>query len=329
MAELVAAFGSSHTFMLVCDLEDWQTRFESRDRKLVLYADAGVRRTYDELLASVKPESLDIVAPAVIADRFADAHRSMDQLKASIAAAKLDALIIVGDDQEELFQFTNMPAVAIYYGDTIRNAARTPVPADNWVEQRRMRRLEEGKDVHYPCAGGLARHLISGLGQRSFDITAMNGLAEGQYEGHAVSFIHYQYLRGLTVPVVPILLNCFYPPNQVSPARCIELGKALGDLIAAYPEKLRVGILASGGLSHFVVHERLDNEVIQALRRKDLNYLGSIDPERLKEGSSEIRNWICVAGAIPDRMKLSWISYVPGYRTNALTGTGMCFATWE
>ena len=30
-----------------------------------------------------------------------------------------DAVVIVGDDQEELFSDANMPAVSIYYGDRI------------------------------------------------------------------------------------------------------------------------------------------------------------------------------------------------------------------
>ena len=41
-----------------------------------------------------------------------------------IDATELDALVIVGDDQHELFQDSMMPALGIYYGRTIRNAAR-------------------------------------------------------------------------------------------------------------------------------------------------------------------------------------------------------------
>jgi 3-O-methylgallate 3,4-dioxygenase len=45
-------------------------------------------------------------------------------------------------------------------------------------------------------------------------------------------------------------------------------------------------------------------------------------------GSSEIRNWICLAGAVT-ALDLDWVSYTPGYRTPALTGTGLCFASFR
>jgi hypothetical protein len=45
-------------------------------------------------------------------------------------------------------------------------------------------------------------------------------------------------------------------------------------------------------------------------------------------GSSEIRNWVCLAGTL-GAMELDWVSYVPGYRTPALSGTGLCFASFK
>ena len=48
---------------------------------------------------------------------------------------------------------------------------------------------------------------------------------------------------------------------------------------------------------------------------------------QLESGSSEIRNWICAAGAL-EHLDLDWVDYFPGYRTPAGTGTGLCFARW-
>jgi 3-O-methylgallate 3,4-dioxygenase len=56
--------------------------------------------------------------------------------------------------------------------------------------------------------------------------------------------------------------------------------------------------------------------------------LKALPPKKLLSGSSEIRNWIAVAAAVKD-LKLDWISYVPGYRSRALTGVGLCFAHWH
>jgi len=125
-----------------------------------------------------------------------------------------------------------------------------------------------------------------------------------------------------------VFLNTYNPPNPPLPRRCVRLGAALKELIASYPEDLRVGVIASGGLSHFAVDEELDRSVINALRSKDNAFLASLDPRRLKAGSSEIRNWLVVAGAATD-LDLTWLSYTPAYRTRALTGTGLCFARWS
>ena len=49
---------------------------------------------------------------------------------------------------------------------------------------------------------------------------------------------------------------------------------------------------------------------------------------KLMSGSSEMRNWICLAGALGP-LAMEWVSYVPGYRTPALSGTGLCFASFR
>jgi 3-O-methylgallate 3,4-dioxygenase len=128
--------------------------------------------------------------------------------------------------------------------------------------------------------------------------------------------------------VVPLMLNTYYPPNPVTPHRCVALGRRLRELIRSYPEDLRVGIIASGGLSHFVVDEDLDYGVIDAMKNDDLDYLAHLDPKRLQAGSSEIRSWIVTAAAATD-LSLRWLEYIPVYRTPALTGIGMAFARWS
>lgn len=156
----------------------------------------------------------------------------------------------------------------------------------------------------------------------------MQATPADKYEGHAYSYVHRVLLGGDAMPVIPIFLNAYYPPNQPTPRRCFALGAALRNAVAEFPGDLRVGILASGGLSHFVVDEAHDRAIVAAFQRHDLAAIGSIPLRKLQSGSSEIRNWICLAGAMQD-MALAWISYVPGYRSAALTGTGLCFAHWQ
>ncbi|MCX7251702.1 MAG: protocatechuate 3,4-dioxygenase [Burkholderiales bacterium] len=330
MAQLVAAFGSSHSIMLVSQREDWQHHFKLIDPKNAHYYDKqGNKTDYAALLAAAPAGSAAMVTPDKMSERYDAAEAAMDQLHERIKAARLDLLLIVGDDQTELFHTSNNPAIAIYYGATIRNTAREPAsPSDSWVKSARMWRHEPEQDRDYPVKQDLAEWLIRQLCERDFDIAAMDGLTPGQFEGHAFQFVHRRLLQDHELPVIPVILNTFDPPNQPTPRRCVALGAALRELIAAWPEDLRVGVIASGGLSHFVVDEALDLQVLGAIRNKDSAALAALDPKLLQAGSSEIRNWL-VVGELARDLDLDWVEYQPGYRTPALTGTGLAFAAWK
>lgn len=312
MARLVAAFGSSHSPMLASTVEEWQTVFLARDKARQFVDFDGNACDYDTLLARAPADALERIAPEHLTRRHGEVTGAMARLRDDVAAARLDALIVVGDDQEELFHHDNMPAIGIYYGETI--FGRLPYQKAI-VEQ------------HYPCDATLARHLIAALQADGFDLSVMGKLREGQREGHAHSFIHRFYLPD-GVPIVPVFLNAYYPPNQPSPARCVALGEALRRAIEAFPDDARIGVLASGGLSHFVVDETFDHAVIEAMRRKDSAFFRTAPLTKLMSGSSEIRNWICLAGTLGP-LEMAWVSYVPGYRTPALSGTGLCFASFR
>ena len=313
--------------MLAATLEDW-TRFRESDPRMPYFDRQGRPVTYAELLALAPSGSAELSSTKLLTERFRAVQQAMARLKEEIASAKLDALVVVGDDQHELFQDQHMPAIAVYYGESIRNAAQPQVMPEDWYKRAQLRRREEGGEAHYPCHPPLALHLIEGLIEQEFDVSAVAGLAEGQYEGHAYSFVHRWYLKGAPLPIVPIFLNTYNAPNTPLPRRCVAFGSALRELIRQYPEDLRIGLIASGGLSHFICDQELDRAIIDALRRKDCGFLAALDPRRLKAGSSEIRNWIVVAAAAAD-LNLDWISYTPVYRTPALTGIGLGFATWR
>jgi hypothetical protein len=334
VAKLAAAFGSSHSVMLAAELQDWLRGFRESDLRMKYYDREGRARSYQDVLATAPANIGELVADDAISARFNEVQQAMKRMRSEIAKAKLDALVIVGDDQHELFQDQHMPSIGIYYGGSIRNAARANAKRFTWPEEwynrAQMRRYEDEADAEYPCHKALALRLIEGLVEREFDVAAVAGLGEAQSEGHAYSFVHRWYLKGdgaRMVPVVPVFLNTYNPPNPPIPRRCVKLGRALKELIESYPEDIRIGVLASGGLSHFVVEEDLDHAVIEALKKKDLDFLGGLDPRRLKAGSSEIRNWIVVASAATN-LDLRWLSYTPSYRTPAGTGIGLSFASW-
>ncbi|HYD07815.1 MAG TPA: extradiol ring-cleavage dioxygenase [Reyranella sp.] len=334
MAQIVLGIGTSHTPMLNCGPDDWP-RFEELDRRRQHLHKDGRPATFEELLAVTRPSFQVDLSPAGHARRHAEAMAALDRLHAVMIETKPDVIVIVGDDQKELYHDDHMPAVLVYRGETIANVPnRTTISMDqdvawrpDWARRASARYYEEKETRHYPVHARLANHLITALIDREFDVATANALPEGEGEGHAFGFIHQRIMNRAAIPVLPVFLNTYYPPNQPSPRRCYRLGQAIREAIESYPEDLRVAVVASGGLSHFTIDEDLDNDVIRALRDKDGHALQSLSREKLKSGNSEIRNWICAAGAL-EHLDLKWVQYTPGYRTPAGTGTGLCFGYW-
>ena len=87
-------------------------------------------------------------------------------------------------------------------------------------------------------------------------------------------------------------------------------------------------MVASGGLSHFVIDQKLDASVLRGIEENDTELLTSLPTVKLNSGTSEIRNWIAMYGAT-EHLSHQWTGYVPAYRTAAGTGTGCGFAIWK
>ena len=326
MARILLGIGTSHTPMLNAPPSDW-LRFIERDHKRAHLDKTGRAVSYDELLALADPQIEKELAAEVIERRHGLAMAAIAKLATTVRDARLDVLIVIGDDQKELFGDGNMPAILLYRGQTIRNVPLTHYDGPEWARRASARYYEPNQAREYPAHPALAKHLIERLIE-DFDLSCADGLPQGLGEGHAFGFVHNRLLAGIEIPVVPVFLNTYYPPNQPTPARCYKLGQAIRHAVEAFSDELRVGILASGGLSHFTVNEEFDGQVIHALKHKDAAALASLPPQLLNAGNSEIRNWICLAGAV-ESLAVTSIEYIPAYRTPAGTGTGLCFAVWQ
>jgi len=145
----------------------------------------------------------------------------------------------------------------------------------------------------------------------------------------AFNLLYQRYDTAAAIPYVPILVSR-YLPNQATPRRCYAFGQALRRVIERAESNRRVALMASGGLSHQIIDEDLDQQVIAALTSGDAETLSAIPRERLNyaPGTPEILNWIAVAGAMaPKTMTL--LDYVPCYRSPAGTGHGVTFGYWR
>jgi hypothetical protein len=329
MADIVLAIGTSHSPLLNSPAEDYpkHAAIDASGRKLL--DRQGRPCTYGELLEKADPSIKDQITPRVLEDRSARCTANIEKLSRIIADARLDALIIIGDDQHEQFFDDNMPAILVYWGETIENnPLHMDEDAPQFWRKARSQFHEVAQSRQYPVDAKLGLHLIERLIEQGFDVSQSKHLAKDHGEGHAFGFVHRRLMSDHVVPIVPVALNTYFPPNQPRPRRCYELGKAIRAAVRSSKGGERVGILASGGLSHFTVDEELDRGVLAACKSNDGEVLSSIPVEKLNSGSSEIRNWITVAGAAA-HLKHDWQEYIPCYRSAAGTGCGMGFAVWK
>ena len=330
MADIVLGIGTSHSPLLNSPPEDYPRHAEIDAKGRKLLDRNGRPATYGELLAQADPSIKEQIAPQVLAQRSARCTANVERVAKTIAGARLDALIIIGDDQNEQYSDDNMPAILIYTGETIENnPLHMDEDAPDWWRKARSQYHVHGDTRAYPVDAKLALHLTNALMDRGFDISHAKRLAKEHGEGHAFGFVHQRLMDDdAVIPIVPVALNTYFPPNQPRPRRCYQLGQAIRDAVRAMPGHARVGILGSGGLSHFTVDEELDRRILDACRRNDGAALSSIPMAKLNSGSSEIRNWITVAGA-SERLETDWQDYIPCYRSLAGTGCGMGFAVWK
>src|SRR5206468_1657071 len=96
------------------------------------------------------------------------------------------------------------------------------------------------------------------------------------YIPHAYGFVYRRIMNDQVIPNVPVFINTFYPPNQPTLERCYEFGRGLRRAIESWDGDKTVAVIASGGLSHFVIEENLDQRVLAALREDDGKALVSL-----------------------------------------------------
>jgi hypothetical protein len=322
MADVVLGIGTSHSPQLTVPWQDWQLMREKDE--------TDTRLDYPALLEKAKTVYPNLAAELTqdkFEQRYDACQQGIKKLGKILRQAEVEAIVIFGDDQHEQFGDANMPAMAIYHGETcaIKRKERGPnaaawlaVEADHW----------ENKYPEYPAQPRLAKHLIESLTEQEFEVTRCSELREDVGIGHAFSFLYRRLWPDCDVPIVPIMVNTYYPPNQPTPRRCYGLGQAVTKAVGSWDGAKRVAIMGSGGLSHVVIDEELDRFVLDGLLGQDPDKLATIPRPKMRGGTSEILNWVALAGA-SEHLTPNLIDYVPTYRSPGATGCGMTFAYWN
>src|SRR5215813_2316358 len=112
MAKIVLGLGTSHTPMLLAS-DDTLRRFQETDEKIKHRDKEGRPVTYGDLLEKADPKLAHMVAPEHLVARQNVARNAMEHVAQSLASANVDALIVIGDDQNESYKEDCRPAFAI------------------------------------------------------------------------------------------------------------------------------------------------------------------------------------------------------------------------
>jgi aromatic ring-opening dioxygenase LigB subunit len=317
MAEIVIGIATSHSPQLSIRAKDWDY--------LLKKDETDPRLDYPSLLERAKPGLAAELTPEKFRERDQACLKAVKDLGDALHKANADVVVVFGDDQQEQFHDDNMPMFAIYHGQSLPVVRHNNLRPAAWKDAEERGWAETAPE--YETDHELAAYLVHALTEAEFDIARCNKLRAEIGVGHAFSFLYRRVLPGGKVPMVPIMVNTYYPPNQPTPKRCYAFGQAVRRAIESWDSNKRVAIMASGGLSHVVIDEEIDAMVIDALKNKKPEVLFQLPRQRLRGGTSEILNWVALAGAMENR-ELKYFEYVTTYRSPAATGCGMGFAYW-
>lgn len=334
MARITFGLATSHGPMLSIAPEYWQDRV-SFDRQARHFYQ-GKTYSFDEMVALRKGERLaEQITPEVSRERYDRCQNAIRQLADFFDQHRPDVAIVIGNDQMEIFTSEHIPAFAVFWGDHVEGHPRSPEFLAKLNPAVARAEADRTPPVHtdYPCSPELGKHVIESVMNAGFDVAQMTKLPTGEIGSnavpHAYGFVYRRIMRDKVPLQVPVFVNTFYSPNQPNAARCYQFGQALARAAASWPQDIKVAFIGSGGMTHFVLDEKLDHELLDAMQEGDASRLASVPENLFQAGTSEIKNWIVVAGAMAEAgLKMSVLDYVPCYRSEAGTGSAMGFARW-
>jgi len=309
---LVGAFATSHAYTFQ-EPETWDAR---RER-----SKANVSRKTGRAATDT---------PAALAEtlednrrRYAAIREAHGEIRRRLAAAKADAVVLIGDDQSENFGPESIPQFLIYTGGDYT--------ADDWD------RRHAAAIANHPA---VATSLVEGALAEGFDVAWASALKEGKLLSHAHTEPILYLIRESGTPVIPLFVNAVHPPSP-SPARCYTFGRALARVVERDLRDKRLVLCASGGLSHFSpshpwahhvgdryvgdISVEFDRQLLAWLRAGDGRRTADLTSRELVEhGDAEFRQWIVMLGAI-GTARPDFLVYEPLYRSIM----GMAVGWWS
>jgi aromatic ring-opening dioxygenase catalytic subunit (LigB family) len=239
-----------------------------------------------------------------------------DEVGRRLKATRPDVLVIVSPDHWVNFFLNNLPAVCIGVGEEHDG------PPEPFLKKVFKHEVLAG----HP---GLGRHILDTAFARECD----PALSYRLRLDHGFCLPLWRMGLDPIPPIVPIVVNEVEAPMPTM-RRCLEWGRILRNAIESYAEPLRVAILATGGLSHYIgepgmgkVDEEFDRTCISLLEDGDESRIASTLERALQttgNGGDEVRNWV-IAHAAAGAGGFELVSYEPIPEVYV----GCAFAEWR
>ena len=225
-----------------------------------------------------------------------------------LSAQSPEALIVVADDHLNAFSFNCVPALCVRIGRRVQRMAQDHAEAFD--------KVLDHMPADYPLHEALANAILEQGLASGFDLALS---WEAPVDHAFLSPVNTLHGPRPIPPLVPIFVNAFVAP-QPTARRCFAFGQHIARVVAQSP--WNVGIIATGGLSHFPelslprVGETdtvFDRRLIHCMERGEHGPLQELTAEELhKTGSHEFLNWMVLLGAVsPARAEVRYFGELP------------------
>ncbi len=249
-------------------------------------------------------------APPEVTQRVFAAYERVGQ---TLIALDVEALILFGNDHLQVFSPDRFPALAVGVAPVFQNvASEEPMP-----------KVEGGRTGDAELGLYLAEDLL----RSGFDPLLC---WEPAIDHSFITPLHR--LGEPPIPIVPIFQNTVAPPLPVV-GRSYDLGLAVRRALERYDKVKRVGILATGAMSHWIGTPEM-GRIDEAWDRSVIDLLAAGKADRLAEwkqsevdaggnGANELRNWIAAAAAAGNTKAELW-----HYEPEPTWFTGITVMSW-
>jgi 2,3-dihydroxyphenylpropionate 1,2-dioxygenase len=211
-----------------------------------------------------------------------------------LSARQPDALIVVADDHLNAFSFNCVPAMCVRIGRRVQRMAQDHAEAFD--------KVLDHMPTEYPLHEALANAILEQGMEAGFDLALS---WEAPVDHAFLSPVNTMHGTRPIPPLVPIFVNAFVAP-QPTARRCFAFGQHIARVVAKSP--WNVGIIATGGLSHFPelslprVGETdtvFDRKLIHWMEAGEHAPLQELTADELhKTGGHEFLNWMVLLGAV-------------------------------